>query len=160
MINEEITFDQVRVFDENGYMLGLMNIKEARYKAKEKSLDLICINTNPENPICKIYDHGKYLFEQKKKQKDLKQKKIVLKEVQLRVNINEHDMLTKAKQVQKFLEDGNRVKIGIYMSGREVNNIEFARTTFEKFLSMIPKYAIEVPIQSNVSNIIIQIKGA
>ena len=160
MINDEIVASTVRVFDENGEMLGVMKLSDAKYKAKTKSMDLICINPNQDIPICKIYDYGKYQFEQKKKQKETKQKKIVLKEVQLRVNIGEHDMETKAKQVQKFLDDGNRVKIGIYMSGREINNAPVARATFEKFLELIPKYAVEVPIQQSVSNIIIQIKGA
>jgi translation initiation factor IF-3 len=143
LINNFIRSKEVRVIDETGNQLGVMNIFEAIDLAKSKGLDLIQVTEKVEPPVCRIANYGKYLYSLQKKEKKIK--KPVggeLKEIRLTFNISPHDMETRAKQAQSFLEEGNKVKINMSLRGREKAMGHFAtekvKLFFEKLNSLIP----------------------
>lgn len=101
---------------------GIYNIKEAIQMADDQELDLVEISPQANPPVCKIIDYKKFLYEKKKKQKEIKAKstKIVVKEIRLGPNIDEHDFNFKLKHAQKFLEDGAKVKVDVFFKGRTI----------------------------------------
>ncbi len=126
-INEEIRVAEVRlVSDEGGEQLGVLPIREALAIANEKNLDLVEISPNAKPPVCKMMDYGRYRYEQIKRDKTPKknQKVINIKEVKLRLNIEDHDFETKAKNAEKFLRAGDKVKLTIIFRGREVTHAD------------------------------------
>lgn len=134
-INNFIRSKQVRVIDETGAQLGVMNIFDAIDMAKSKGLDLIQVTGKVEPPICKIADYGKYLYTLKKKEKKNKQPKGgELKEIRLTFGISLHDMETRSKQAEKFLKEGDKVKINMHLRGREKAMGNYAKEKMNKFL--------------------------
>lgn len=111
----------VRVKDETGAMLGIMRASQAKELADERRLDLVMITPNAQPPVCQIMDYGKYRFDATKKAKDAQknQKKTDIKEIRLSMTIDSGDLNTKAKQANKFLSDGDKVKVSIRMRGRQ-----------------------------------------
>src|SRR5699024_4807119 len=99
-------------------------------------------NVNP--PVCKIMNYGKYKFEQAKKEKEArkKQKVLEIKEIRITPNIEQHDFNFKAKNIRKFLEDGNKVKITVRFRGREVNNVKAGEAVLNKFIENSEEIAI------------------
>ncbi|MGI6546162.1 MAG: translation initiation factor IF-3 [Fastidiosipilaceae bacterium] len=120
--NERIRFREVRLIDENGEMIGVIPTAEALRRAKDAGLDLVLMSANPTNPVCKIMDYGKHMFEQSKREKEARrrQKTIEVKEVGLKLSTEEHDLNVKLRNARKFLESGNRVKVSIRFRGREM----------------------------------------
>lgn len=120
-INEKITARQVRVVGE-GVEAGVYPIAKALEMAKEKELDLVEIAPNVDPPVCKIVDYGKFLYEQKKKAKEMKQKaaKIVVKDIRFGPHTDEHDFNFKKNHAIKFLQDGFKVKAFVFFRGREI----------------------------------------
>ena len=135
-VNRQIRAREVRVIDENGQNLGIMPIKEALALAEEKGLDLIEIAPTAKPPVCKLGDFGKFKYEMKKKAKEAKkkQKTIEVKELKMRVGIEEHDYRVKLKQLKEFLEEGNKVKLRIIFRGRENLRPELGEKLVQKFL--------------------------
>ena len=121
-MNEEIRDREVRVVSDDGEQLGIMSAKEAYQIALEKKLDLVKIAPNAKPPVCKIMDFGKHRYEQQKKDKEARkrQKSATLKEVRLGLNIEAHDLDTKAKNAIKFLSKGDKVKVSLRFRGREM----------------------------------------
>lgn len=117
---------QVRLIDENGGQVGIVDTREALRMAKDKGLDLMEISPNSSPPVCKIADYGKFKYEKKKKEHTAKKKQVVikLKEMQLRPNIDVHDLEYKTKAIRSFLEEGDKAKITIIFRGREVAHSE------------------------------------
>ena len=107
-----------------------MTVREALNLAVEKSLDLVEIAPTAKPPVCKLMDYGKYKYEQAKRDKEArkKQKSMEVKEVKLRPNIEDHDFETKARNAQRFLLDGDKVKVTIMFRGREVTHPELGKT--------------------------------
>lgn len=105
-----------------GSQLGIMTSKDAYQKALDLELDLVEIAPNATPPVCKIIDYGKFRYDQTKKERESKkaQHQIKVKEIKVRPNINEHDLLTKEKQARQFLEKGNKVKVTCTFRGREM----------------------------------------
>lgn len=136
----------MRVVDEEGKQLGIMNKYEAINLAKERNLDLVLITEKTTPPICKIVDYGKYLYQQKKHEKKTKGSQI--KGIRLRFNISAHDMETKAKQAKKFLEEGDRVRIELVLRGREKALKDFSKEKIEKFIEILSSY---IPIELDQS---------
>ena len=124
MINEDVRDAEVRLIDENGNQLGIVDNQTAQRYAEERELDLVKISPNANPPVCKIMDYGKYRFENSKREKEQRknQKVIELKEVRLSATIDVNDMLIKAKACKKFLEDGNKVKVSIRFRGRQITH--------------------------------------
>ena len=136
LINEQIRANKVQVIDENGEKRGVMNLNEALDLAFEKKLDLVMVSPNPEMPVCKIMNYGKYKFEQAKREKEARKKQKVyeVKEIRITPNIEQHDFEFKAKNARKFLEDGNKVKITVRFRGRELNNTKMGEDVLNKFI--------------------------
>ena len=135
LINEQIRFKEVQVIDETGNKLGKMSTHSAIDLAMDKNLDLVLVSSNPENPVCKFMDYGKYKFEQAKREKESKkkQKTFELKELRVTPNIEEHDFNFKIKNAKKFIEDGNKVKITVRFRGRELNYVKLGEQVLNKF---------------------------
>ena len=121
-LNEEIRDKEVRVIGFNGAQLGIMSAAAANAMAEEQELDLVKISPNAVPPVCKIMDYSKFCFDQKKREKEAKknQRVVEIKEIRMSPSIDTNDLNTKIKAAQKFLADGNRVKVSIRFRGREM----------------------------------------
>ena len=121
-LNEEIRDKEVRLIGAEGGQLGIMSAAEANRLAEEQGLDLVKISPNAVPPVCKIMDYSKFCFDQKKKEKEAKknQKVVEIKEIRMSPSIDTNDFNTKVKSAQKFLKDGNRVKVSVRFRGREM----------------------------------------
>ncbi|WP_269522335.1 translation initiation factor IF-3 [Coraliomargarita parva] len=117
--NDRIRASEVRVIGPEGTNLGVMPPKKALELAQKVGLDLIEVSPSARPPVCRILDFGKYLYEESKKQKDQKQHNAKLKEVKFRVSIDQHDFETKLRRAEKFLYQGNKVKLTLQFRGRE-----------------------------------------
>lgn len=136
LVNNFIRAKEVRVISETGEQLGVMNIFQAIDLAKSKGLDLIQVTEKVEPPVCRIAEYGKYLYQQQKKEKKIaKPKGGELKEIRLTFNISPHDMETREKQAEKFLKDGNKVKVNMALRGREKAMGQFATDKVKVFLN-------------------------
>ncbi|MDR0978607.1 MAG: translation initiation factor IF-3 [Lachnospiraceae bacterium] len=135
-INTQIRSANVQVIDEKGEKLGVMPTKQALELAEGKDLDLVMVANNPEAPVCKIMNYGKYKFEQSKKEKESKKKQKVteMKEIRVTPNIEKHDFEFKSKNAKKFLEEGNKVKITVRFRGRELNYTKLGEEILNKFV--------------------------
>ena len=142
-INEQIKANKVQVIDEQGEKRGVMGIHDALDLAYEKKLDLVLVAPNAEIPVCKIMNYGKYKFEQSKKEKEAKKKQKIfeIKEIRITPNIEQHDFEFKLKNAQKFIEDGNKVKITVRFRGREVNNVKLGEAVINKFIEELKDVA-------------------
>ena len=112
----------MRLIDENGHMLGVMSRREALNRAVETGLDLVEVSPNAEPPVCKILDYGKFKYEEQKKKNEArkKQKIIEVKEIKLRPSIDDHDYQVKMRSMNKFIEEGDKVKVTMRFRGREL----------------------------------------
>jgi translation initiation factor IF-3 len=124
-VNNEIKARMVRVVGENLENLenhGVIPLTDALRMADEKDLDLVEISPNAEPPVCKIIDYQKFLYQQKKKQKEIKAKsaKIVVKEIRFGPNTDDHDYNFKLKHAQSFLQEGAKVKAFVFFKGRSI----------------------------------------
>ncbi len=121
-INEQIRVREIRLIDDEGQQKGIVPTLEALKMARERELDLVEVSPNANPPVCKILDFGKYRFEQEKKLRDSKknQKVLKLKEIRMQPKIGAGDLDTKAKHVQEFLDEGDKVKVTIRFRGREL----------------------------------------
>lgn len=141
--NEEITASEVRLVDENGEMLGIMNIKKALEEAQKRNLDLVEMSPNAAPPVCKILDLGKHKYEMKKKAQAAKkkQKTIEIKEIKIRPNIAEHDYQTKFRNLTRFINEGNKVKVSLRFKGREITHQEVALQLFSRIIEETKEFA-------------------
>ena len=146
-INNFIRAKEVRVVDETGKQLGLMNIFEAIDLAKSRGLDLIQVTEKVDPPVCKIGDYGKYLYSLQKKERKIKAntKESKLKEIQLGFNISPHDIEVKESQAEKFLKEGDKIKINMVLKGREKAMGDFAKNKIKFFTESLEKL---IPIKT------------
>lgn len=135
LINEEIREKEVRLLGPEGEQLGIMSSREALAMAEAKEIDLVMIAPQAKPPVCKIMDYGKYLYELQKKEKEAKkkQKVVTIKEVRISPQIEDHDLSVKAKNAEKFLIDGDKVKVTVRFRGREAEHSHFGRDILIKF---------------------------
>lgn len=121
-INAEITAAEVRLVGENIANPGVYPIAKALQMADELELDLVEISAKADPPVCKILDYQKYLYQQKKKAKEMKSNaaKVVIKEIRFGPNTDEHDFQFKLKHAQEFLQEGSKVKATIFFRGRAI----------------------------------------
>lgn len=136
LINDQIKATQVRVISNDGQQLGIMSLTSALELAAEERLDLVEIAPEATPPVCKIMDFGKYKFEKEKREKESKKKQQVveLKEIQLRCRIDTHDFETKLKHANRFLTDGNKVKVVLKFMGREITHPERGTELLQRFI--------------------------
>ena len=121
-LNEEIRDKEVRLIGDDGEQLGIMSSAEALAIADEKGLDLVKISPQAVPPVCKLMNYGKFRFEQGKREKEAKKNQHVveIKEIRMSPGIDVGDFNTKLKNAQKFIADGNRVKVSVRFRGREM----------------------------------------
>ena len=138
-INDEIRAPKVRLVGDNIPEPGIYPISAAMKMADEMELDLVEITAKADPPVCKILDYQKYLYQQKKKAKEMKQNatKIVIKEIRFGPNTDEHDFQFKLKHAQEFLNEGSKVKASVFFRGR---SIQFADQGEELLL----RFAVEL----------------
>ncbi len=125
-INEEIAVMRVRLVDERGNMVGVVGRAEALTMAATAGLDLVEIAPGADPPVCKILDYGKFKYEEQKKKNEArkKQKIIEVKEIKLRPSIDDHDYDVKMRSMNKFIEEGDKVKVTMRFRGRELAHQE------------------------------------
>jgi len=121
-VNSQIRIPEIRVIDEAGNSLGVVTVNDAIRMAEERGLDLVEISPSAKPPVCKLLNYGKFRYEQLKKDKEAKknQHMVVVKEVQIRPNIDKHDLGIKLNHALEFLEKGFKVKFVIRFRGREM----------------------------------------
>ncbi len=150
-MNEGIRAPQVRVLGPEGENLGIMETRDALAKAHEMGLDLLEISPNANPPVAKITDYGKFKYEQKKKEKDVKAKAHVTetKVTQVKIGTSERDMHIKASKAAAWLKEGHRVKVDLFLWGRyKYMEFEFLKERLERFLAVIPEsYRVAEAIQ-------------
>lgn len=139
-INNQIRARELRVIDDSGDNLGVLQLEEALDKAEKQGLDLIEISPNANPPIAKIMDYGKFQYQQKKKQKEVKAKAHLTetKSIQVKIGTSEHDLGLKAKKASEWLKEGHRVKLGLYLVGRaKYSEMDFKKERIKRILDLI-----------------------
>lgn len=133
----------MRLIDHNGNMIGVLPFMDALKKAELVGMDLVEISPNVSPPVCKILDFGKYKYEMKKKNNDAKkkQKVVSLKEVKFRLNIGNNDFEVKIRNIVKFLEDGDKVKVSLQFKGREITHNDLGMKVFERIIEAMGESA-------------------
>jgi translation initiation factor IF-3 len=142
-INDRIRARQVRLIGADGQQLGTKPLPEALQIARESGLDLVEVAANADPPVCKIMDFGKYKYEQDQRRKESRKKasNVVIKEMKFRPKIDSHDYDTKMKHVERFLEEGSKVKLTIMFRGREMAHPELGRRILEKVAERVAEIA-------------------
>lgn len=144
-VNEQIRLREVRLVDENGQQLGIMSSREALQIARERDLDLVNIAPTARPPVCKIMDFGRHKYEQSKHEREArkKQKVITIKEVQLSQTIEERDLLIKAKNADRMLKDGNKIKVVMRFRGRQIVHADLGKKVFQQFVGVVENGTVE-----------------
>lgn len=134
-LNEEITDKEIRLIGENGEQLGIVSGEEALRTAEEQGLDLVKISPQATPPVCKLMNYGKYKFEQSKREKEARKNQHVveIKEIRMSPGIDVGDFNTKLRSAQKFLGEGNRVKVTVRFRGREMAHTEIGLNLLKDF---------------------------
>ena len=134
-LNEEIRDSEIRLIGATGEQLGIMSAAQAQHIADEQGLDLVKISPQAKPPVCKLMDYGKFRFEQSKREKEARKNQHVveIKEVRMSPSIDVGDFNTKLKNAQKFLSEGNRVKVSVRFRGREMAHTEIGRDLLLRF---------------------------
>jgi translation initiation factor IF-3 len=133
-INDRIRVPQVRLVGDN-VQVGIYQIEEAKRIAREQELDLVEISPNADPPVCKVIDYKKFLYEKKRKEKEMKAnaKQSEVKEIRFTPGTDDHDFDFKAKHAEKFLKDGNKVKAYVQFKGRAIMFKERGELVLLKF---------------------------
>jgi len=133
---------QVRLIDQNGEMIGVVSLRDAQMMAQEKDLDLIEVSPDADPPVCKIGDYGRLRYHEQKKKNEMrkKQKIIVVKEVQLRPHIQEHDYQVKLSHARGFLEHKDKVKLILQFRGREITFADAGQKVVERMVADLAEW--------------------
>ena len=137
LINEQITLPEVMVIGPNGEKIGIKSISDAQTLAKYAGLDLVLLNSDPKNPVCKIIDYNKYRYEKQKQIKEAKKKQreqnLEDKEYRLSVTIDVGDFETKLRNAKAYLEKGHKIKVAVRFKGRQMAHPELGRDVIMRF---------------------------
>ena len=146
IMNERIRSRDVRLIDQNGDNHGVVPTMTALNMAKEADLDLVLISPNQEPPVAKILNYGKYRYELEKKAKEAKkkQKSVEIKEIKVRYKIDTHDYQVRIKSIEKFISQGNKVKVVVMLRGREMQHVNLAFDLAKRFLEDLAEAKITV----------------
>lgn len=136
-MNDKIRSREVRLIDETGENHGVVATLTALKMAQDADLDLVIISPNQDPPVAKIMDYGKYKYELEKKAKEAKKKQhtVEIKEIKVRYKIDTHDYEVRVKNIKKFIEQGNKVKIVVMLRGREMQHANLAFDLANRFLT-------------------------
>jgi translation initiation factor IF-3 len=137
LINEQITLPEVMVIGPNGEKIGIKSISDAQTLAKYAGLDLVLLNSDPKNPVCKIIDYNKYRYEKQKQIKEAKKRQreqnLEVKEYRLSVTIDVGDFETKLRNAKAYLEKGHKIKVAVRFKGRQIAHPELGRDVIMRF---------------------------
>jgi len=138
-INDRIRAREVRLVGADGEQIGVKPLPEALHIAREHDLDLVEVAPNANPPVCKIMDFGKFKYEQDVRRKESRRKttNVVIKEMKFRPKIDEHDYTTKTKHVERFLNEGSKVKITIMFRGREMAHPELGKKILDRIAEQV-----------------------
>ena len=141
-INERIRIREVRLIDEDGAQLGVVATRDALETARERGLDLVEVQPNASPPVCRLMDYGRFRYEESRRERDSRKKAkgATLKEVRLAPKIGAHDLQTKARQAQKFLEEGDKVKVSVLFRGREMLHQEIGRGLLDQVIVQLQPF--------------------
>ena len=142
-LNEDIRDSEIRLIGSTGEQLGIMSAAQAQRIADEQGLDLVKISPQATPPVCKLMDYGKFRFEQGKREKEAKKNQHVveIKEIRMSPGIYVGDFNTKLKNAQKFLADGNRVKVSVRFRGREMAHTDIGKDLLVRFAEQCAEVA-------------------
>ena len=142
-VNERIRVREIRVIDDTGQQLGIMPPPQAVAIARQKGLDLVEISPTASPPVCRIMDFGKYQYQEQKRAREARkhQKVIEVKEIKFRPKVDEHDYQFKKKHIERFLEEGDKVKATIFFRGREMAHPEIGRRILERLIGELVEVA-------------------
>ena len=144
-INEQITLPEVMVIGPNGEKMGIKKIEDALTLSKYAGLDLVLLNNDPKNPVCKIIDYNKYRYEKQKQIKEAKKKQreqnLELKEYRLSVTIDVGDFETKLRNAKAYLEKGHKIKVTVRFKGRQLSHPELGRDVILRFADRLSDVA-------------------
>jgi translation initiation factor IF-3 len=135
-VNHKIRAREVRVIDSDGKQLGVMPTSQALGTAQQRGLDLVEIAPNATPPVCKIVEYGKFKYEQEKRERESRKHHHggKLKEIKLRLNIDDHDYQTKLNHMRDFLLEGMKVKVSLFFRGRENAHPEFGQELMQRVI--------------------------
>ncbi|MER2540680.1 MAG: translation initiation factor IF-3 [Azonexus sp.] len=133
-LNEEITVPEIRLQGVEGEQLGIMNVRAALQLAEEAGVDLVEIAPTATPPVCRIMDYGKFKYQEQKRAHEakLKQKQVQVKEIKLRPGTDENDYQIKLRNMTRFLEEEDKVKVTLRFRGREMSHQEFGMRQLER----------------------------
>lgn len=138
-VNERIRIRKVRLIDEKGNQIGIVDTRRALQMARERGYDLVEVAPNNDPPVCKIMDYGRYKYEQAKKERSQRkaQRQMAVKEVKFRPKTDEHDYNFKLRHIMRFLEAGHKVRITIWFMGREMAHTEKGKELLDKIIATL-----------------------
>lgn len=147
--NEWIRTPQVRVIDENGQHMDVMDTAKALALAREKGMDLVEINPGANPPVAKIIGYGQFKYQKEKEMRKAKAhaKQVEVKGIRLSLRIGEHDLQVRRDQSKRFMEEGNRVRVEIILKGRERQHTDLARKILEEFVVSLQDVRVDQPFQ-------------
>jgi translation initiation factor IF-3 len=143
-INEQIRVRQVRLIDDQGGQVGIVDTRDAMRMAQEKGLDLVMVSPNTVPPVCRLLDYGKFRFEAQQAEKEARKRarSQEVKSIKLRIKIGSGDFDTKLNHVKRFLKDGHKVKITIMFRGRERTHPELGEALLKRAVASLGEYAV------------------
>jgi translation initiation factor IF-3 len=143
-MNERIRIREVRVIDDEGQQLGIMQTRDALDLAKSKGLDLIEVSPTANPPVCRIMDYGKFKYDEAKKKKDAtkRSKTTEIKGIRLRPGTGEHDLAFKVRDAQRFLQEGDKVQVTVIFRSREASHPEIARAQLQRLVEGISELGV------------------
>lgn len=144
MMNEAITFPEVRLLGPDGKSHGIVTIEEAWKVADDFNMDIIVVSKDANPPVCKIMDYGHYKYEKEKQLKQSRKgsKATVIKELKMSPKISEHDYQVRFRAAQKFLGKGNKVKVTVNFRGREMAHLDLGKDLLDRFLNELSDVAV------------------
>ena len=142
-MNEAISLPKVRLIDANGDNVGVVDTDDALKRALDVGLDLVEISPHADPPVCKILDFGKFKYEAQKRKSEArkKQKVIDVKEIKMRPNIDQHDYDVKMRSIERFISDGDKVKVTMRFRGREMVHQEIGLRVLERVRDQLEEVA-------------------
>ena len=156
--NEQIRVPEVRVVDENGEPLGVLNTKEALDMARDRGYDMVEVSPKAEPPVCRFLDYGQFKYEKEKEQRAKKAhaRKVEVKGIRLSVKMGAHDEQVRRDKATEFLGDGHKIKIEIMLRGREKAHVDIAKERIDSFIASLqathPTLYIDQPFQRQGGN--------
>ncbi len=138
-LNDRIRDREVRLIGEDGSQMGIVPTREALATAKEKGLDLLLVQPDANPPVARILDYGRFKFENEKKARESKKKQHIqdVKEIKMRYKIEDHDFQVKLRAAQKFLTDGDKIKVLTLLRGRELQHADMAISLMSRFADQL-----------------------